>query len=900
MAVGGFNDVESNPATPFASSFTTGTGSFGGGSFTVLSTNPANGSTNVSVTSAVTFTMSNLINAASVNPTTVYVYASSSIQVVTGTYSVNGASVTFTPLASTQYPANTLIGMCVNGLTDESGNAASSQCFSFTTGTPADTTPPTVTITPANGTVNAGLNTQVVLTFSKSINPATITNSSVNVLNADVPLNLTSIISRDNRTVVLNYASATLPAGATLTVTATHLITDLSGNALADTTSQFTTTPAVLNTAPTVTTMRPGIGATNVPVNTVITLFTSTPMNIGSLSGALHIAQNGTLVSGSITVGSNGQSIEFTPSSSFAPGATIQVVLDSTAQDMYGNFLASFSGAFTMAGSIVNTPAAVQAVNPALSATQVPLNTVIQIEYNQQLNSSTVAYPAVALYDSTNTLVSTTLSLTGNGQVINIAPNSNLTAGSTYSVQIQFVLNIDGAPVQRFNMAFTTGAASDSTAPNVLTVAPPNSAINVGTNAGVSVNFDKAINPVSVTGSSIQLSGGSVTEVPSSISFTTDYLRTMIIPQAPLPSSTQMTIAINNGTSLVTSVAGTAVASQSTQFTTMAGADFLAPYVVNSSVQSGETVGNNAAFAMQFNKVMDPGSVDGAAVGVSSSACYSSPVQASMSWSADQTTIFVTPTNPLTNATTYYLFSKNLMDISGNAQQTSFCVTFSTGTGSDTTGPVVQQISPPSGLTGVPINAPVQILFNEPVSGASLGGVTLQQGSSVIPTTASLYDGNRGVQLLPNVPLTPGTVYTINVTGVVDITGNVQSSFPSQSFTTGTGTNLVTPTVRSTNPTNSQTSVPVTTAVQVVFSEPMDPASFDTNTTFVLTAPGNTVVPSTVTFSPDYTTATLQPTAPLTGGGVIYTMYVGYSNTTPLEDLGGNAYGSSSFAFKTQ
>jgi hypothetical protein len=900
VAVGGFNDVESNPVTAFASSFTTGTGSFGSGSFTLLSTNPANASTNVSVTSAVTFTMSNLINAASVNPNTVYVYASNSNHVVTGTYSVNGASVTFTPLASTQYPANTLMGICVNGLTDESSNAASSQCFSFTTGTPADTTPPTVTISPANGTNNAGLNTQVVLTFSKSINPATITNSSVNVLNGDVPMNLPTSISRDNRTVVLNYGSATLPAGAVLTVTATHLITDLSGNALADTTSQFTTTPAVLNTAPTVTTMRPGIGASNVALNTVITLFTSAPMNSGSLPGALHVSQNGTLVSGTTTVGSNGQSIEFTPSSSLAAGATIQVVLDSTAQDIYGNYLSSFSASFMTAGSIVNTAASVQAVNPAPFATNVPLNTVIQVEYNQPLNSASINSATVSLCPSpSGTCLTPTVTLTGNGQAINIAPTSNLAAGSAYSVLVFFVTNIDNVPVQRFNMSFTTGAAADLTAPNVLTVAPPNSAINVGTNAGVSVNFDKAINPVSVTGSSIQLGSSSVTEVPSSISFTTDYLRTIIVPQAPLPSGTQMTIAINGGASLVTSVAGTQVAQQSTQFTTMAGADFLAPYVVNSSVQSGQTVGNNAAFAMQFNKLMDPGSVDGAVVGVSSTACYANPVQASISWSADETTIFVTPTNPLANATPYYLFSQNLMDISGNSQQTNFCVTFSTGTGTDTTGPVVQQISPPSGLTGVPINAPVQILFNEPVSAASLGGVTLQQGASVIPATASLYDGNRGVQLLPNVPLTPGTVYTVNVTGVVDITGNVQSSVPSQSFTTGMGTGLVVPTLVSTNPTNGQSGVAANTSVQVVFSKPMDPASFDPNTTFVLIGPGNTVVPSTVTFSPDYKTATLQPNSALTAGGVIYTMDLG-SNTTPLEDLGGNAYVSSSFAFKTQ
>jgi hypothetical protein len=895
VSVGGFKDLEGNTVTPFSSSFTTGSSTYGGG-FNVLSTSPANSATGVSVSSAVTFTMNNLINAASVNPNTVYVFINSTSQVMAGNYNVSGAAVTFTPLA--QYPANTLMGMCVNGLKDEAGNAAASQCYSFTTANTADNTPPTVTISPANGVTNAGLNTQVVLTFSKSINPATINASSVNLLNGDVPLNPATSISRDNRTVILNYTSSTLPAGATITVAATHLITDLSGNALADTISQFTTTPAVLNAAPTVVNMRPSNGATFVPFNTVITLFTNAPMNGGSLPGALHISQNGVLVAGTTSVSGNGQSIQFTPSSALSAGASIQVFLDSTAQDIYGNSLASFSGSFTTAGSLTNTHAVVQAVNPAPGASNVPLNTIIQIEYNQPLDPTTVISPAVTFCPSPGTCLTPTLSVTGNGQVINIAPTSNLAASTTYSAQVILVTNVDSVPVQRFTLTFTTGTATDTVAPNVLTVAPPDSATNIGTNAGVSVNFNKPVNPVSVSGSSIQLSGGSVTAVPSSISFTPDYSRTIIVPQAPLPSNTQMAIAING----VTSVAGTAVASQTTHFTTMAGPDFIPPYVVNSSVQSGQTVGDNAAFAMQFNKPMDQGSVDGALFGISSVACYATPVTATVSWSGDQTAIFVAPTNPLTDSTTYYLYSQNLMDLSGNSQ-TTFCVTFSTGIGSDTTGPVVQQVSPPSGFTGVPINAPVQILFNEPISGASLGGVTLQQGSTIIPTTVSLYDGNLGVQLLPLVPLAPGTVYTINVTGVMDITGNPQSSFPSQSFTTGSGIDLVAPAVVSTIPSNGQTSVPVGTSVQVVFNEAMDAASFDpNNNSFTLTDALNNVVPATITFSVDYKTATLQPMTSLTGGGKVYKMYVSHSSIPPLQDLGGNSGNplGTSFSFTTQ
>jgi hypothetical protein len=140
-------------------------------------------------------------------------------------------------------------------------------------------------------------------------------------------------------------------------------------------------------------------------------------------------------------------------------------------------------------------------------------------------------------------------------------------------------------------------------------------------------------------------------------------------------------------------------------------------------------------------------------------------------------------------------------------------------------------------------------------------------------------------------------VYTINVTGVLDITGNTQSTFSAVSFTTGTGTDLVTPTVVSTTPTPNQSNVPDNTTVQVVFSAAMDPASFDPNNSFRLNDPSGNPVPATITFSADYKTVTLQPKSNLTGGGAAYIMYVGYYNY--VYDLGGNGYSYTIISFTT-
>ena len=901
VSVGGFNSVENVPVSTFASSFTTGTASYGSASFTLSSTTPASGATSVAVTSPVTFTMSNLIDPATVNNSTVEVCINTcGTEYVAGTYSVSGATVTFTPL--TQYPANATIGMYVDGLADVAGNVTSNQNGgSFTTASTVDSTPPTVAITPSNGSANLGLNAQVVLTFSKSINPTTISSSSVNLFNGDTPLNPVITISQDNRTVVLNSDGTTLPAGATITVMASHMITDLSGNALADTTSQFTTTAAVLTSAPSVLSSRPGNGATNVPANIVITLFTSAPMNAGTISGALEVSQNGVLVSGTATVLSNGQTIEFTPSSAFAAGAPIQVFLNSTAQDIYGNNLTNFAETFTTTGSLTNSAAVAQVVNPFPNATNVPLNSVVQVEFNQALQVSTVtcngSSGSVTLYqNSTATYLTPNCTVVGGGQVINIAPTSNLVSGSTYKVAVTGnVTNIDGIAVQPFSYSFTAGTAVDSAAPTVVSVAPPNSSVNIGTNAPVSVNFNKAINPVSVTGSSIQVSGGSVTEVPSSISFTPDFTRTTIIPQAPLPTSTQMAVAING----VTSEAGVAVASQTTHFTTLAGPDLTAPYVVNASVASNQYVGTNAAFAMQFNKPMDPGSVNPA--GAQDVFVYdltaAANVATAITFSADSTTVMLKPTANLAASHQFQMCANSMTDFSGNTQ-TNYCVKFYAGTGTDTTGPAVLQVSPPSGFTGVGTNSPVQILFSEPIDGASIGGVTLKQGSSVIPATAALSDGDQRLQLLPLTPLTSNTTYTINVTGVLDITGNAQTSFPSQSFTTGTTADLIQPALSSTNPAGGATSVSVTTGVQAFFNKAMNPASFDPTNSFVMYDSSHNLVPATITFSANYTTATLQPKAYLTGGGALYSVFISYF--APVTDLAGNTAAPTILFFTTQ
>jgi hypothetical protein len=736
--VSGFNDVEGNPVATSTDNFTTGNLS-GTSSLAVTGVTPANGATLVPVNSNVVFTFSAPVDPATVNTSNMNVETYSTGSALAGSFSVNGAVVTFAPQGA--LPGNTLLYVSVGGnVKDLAGNSCTGWSSSFTTVNVTDTTAPTITsVTPPNNSTNVGQNTQVVVTFSKSINPSTITSTSLTLFNGDTPYSNGITISPDNRTVTLNPYSYGFPAGATITLEATDAIKDLSGNSLADTSRQFTVARAAPASGPSITGQRPGNGATNVPANTAITLFLSAPLNTSTVSGAIHVSDNGVAVTGAVQLLSNNQAIEFTPANAFSPGDLIQVFLAQTLQDVYGNYLAGvYSGQFTVANTLSTAAPQLLATNPFQSATNVPTNTTIQLAYNQPLASSSVNTSTIEFYDSSAGYVTPqSVQLDHTGYIIVITPPGGLlNAGDSYQVWTSGVTNTNGVAVPTtYLYYFTAGSSSDTVAPTVTSVAPPNGWQNIGTNAGLRVVFSKAVNPITVTGSTIQLSGGGMTQTPSSINFSPDYTTVNIVPQAPLPASTTMTISIKG----VQSVSGTAVTPLTTTFQTLAGPDFSAPYVVSSSVVNGQAnVPVNAVFSLQFNKPM-------AVSTYSPSQCalgggLGGAVQATASFSPDLTTLYLVPASNLAVGLSYSISCYSMQDLEGNVQS-GFYVYFSTSFVSSSTAPQVVNTNPETGLSSVLTNTAIQILFNEPIQPTSIAQVTLSTGSTpvtVVPSSTGI------------------------------------------------------------------------------------------------------------------------------------------------------------------
>ena len=136
----------------------------------------------------------------------------------------------------------------------------------------------------------------------------------------------------------------------------------------------------------------------------------------------------------------------------------------------------------------------------------------------------------------------------------------------------------------------------------------------------------------------------------------------------------------------------------------------------------------------------------------------------------------------------------------------------------DTTPPTVSSTSPSNGATNVPVTIDIEITFSEDMDKTATEGAF-----SISPCVAGTksWPANNILRFDPGSDLAYITSYTVTIsTAAKDLAGNNMEAEHSFSFTTEADTTP--PTVSSTSPSNGAYDVPVTTNIEITFSEDMD------------------------------------------------------------------------------
>lgn len=297
---------------------------------TVILTIPAPGATAVPTNQKITATFSKPMDSATVVAAGTFTVAVAGVggAAVPGTVSYAGSTATFTPTAnltaSTQFTAT-----ITSAAKDLSGNALAAGAvpnpWSFTTGATTDTTAPTIILTnPASVATNVVLNTTVSATFSKAMDPLTITAVGTFTLSvAGAGGAVTGSVTYDSASDIATFTpAANLTATTQYTATISNAAKDLAGNALASGAKpnpwSFTTGASVgatgpnLGAASTFGAFGGGAGITNQGINTVINgdigttgastlvtgfhdagpgcTYTETGSNVGTVNGKIYTA----------------------------------------------------------------------------------------------------------------------------------------------------------------------------------------------------------------------------------------------------------------------------------------------------------------------------------------------------------------------------------------------------------------------------------------------------------------------------------------------------------------------------------------------------------------------------------------------------------------------------------
>jgi hypothetical protein len=880
--VGGFTDLASNVATSFSSNFTTSASATALTTApTVLSVSPANGATAVSVTAPIVITFSAPMNPLTLSSSSIFIQ-DASYQAVAATFALNGAVLTITPISP--LPPSQAIRVYLPAYTpiqDIAGNTLlTGPNVTFTTAATRDTTAPSVvTVTPSNGQTGVGLSGQIVVVFSKSMNPNTLTTNTIALLAGETKQTFSASTSYDNRSLILSGLNLAASSNITLSITGA---TDLIGNALPSFLSTFTTSSAIDSSSASVVTQRPGNGATGVsPAASAVVLFMSKPINASTVtSNSVQVTQNGQVVNGTLSVLGNGEAIQFTPASAYTYGALIQVFVQTSVIDTVGNPVYAYTGTFNIVSDPAVTAPSVINLSPINQSNGIPTNFVGSIQYSGPIDPSTVTpanvYLSLAGSDGT---VPSTATLDSTGTILHLRPSSPATPNTYYEYEAQNLKGTNGTSAQGTGTSYQTGAGAQTTPPPVLAISPQDKSANVPINAIVGILFAGPLDPTSVNATTFSLTANGQT-IPSNISFSDGTQRVQLTPQAPLAPSTVVTLTISGATD----IAGNVVATQTTHFTTGTSAVTVQPAITATNpYDTGTSVPLNSIISLQSNAPIDGTSVSSGSFQVLNQTTNQG-VAGTYSLSSDGMTIFFVPSSPLPSAQQILVSFTNhgITDLAGNALQSYFCVGsscignffFTTGTGASTTPPQVAGLSPATGMTSVPVNTQVSVAFSEPVDAESLTGVTLSANGNTVSAADTLSSGNQLLTLVPAATLAPGTAYSLTITGVTDLSGNVQAAPVTGTFTTGSSANVATPAVVSATPAMNATGVLTTAPLQVQFSKQMNGLTFNSQSV-VLTSGDGTVIPTTYSLSQSGTSLTITPTTRLSSS-TNYTLQLNY------------------------
>ena len=344
------------------------------------------------------------------------------------------------------------------------------------------------------------------------------------------------------------------------------------------------------------------------------------------------------------------------------------------------------------------------------------------------------------------------------------------------------------------DVVFSETLGSDTTPPTVNSISPAANAVNVSTGTTVTAVFSEAMDPATINAGTFVLKNPGGGLVAATVGYNATLRTATLTPGAALAASTVYTATVKGGSSGVKDTAGNPLSSDySWTFTTGAVADTTPPTVTSAIPSNGATgVAINTQVSAVFSESLNPATVNGTTFELRDSG--NSLISAVVIYDDSTRAAVLTPGSVLSYAATFTATVKGaaagVADASGNRMVADFAWTFTTAAApGDTTPPTVESSSlyPLNSSSGVSAGSSIRVPFSENMNPATITSSTivLRDASGLIIPATVTYDPATFTAILdPVSPLAPGTAYTVTISGVTDLAGNVIGPNYTLNFTT--------------------------------------------------------------------------------------------------------------------
>lgn len=805
--------------------------------------------------------------------------------VVPGEYEVIDNQLIFTPSIALKGGLRHQVELA-STVFDLAGNVRYLGIYYFTTEEADDTQAPMVeNVSPSNGASDVDPSQAVVVSFSEAINNATLTNQNIALYADGSVIRPTISRSLDGSQVTLN---AGLPDNSTVSLVITETVEDVAGNNVSAFISTFTTGANSQETSrPRVSRTIPTNGASGwVDLNNFVIFFTKA-MEEQSLEESLKVTQNGESIDVDLDLSSDGRTLTVTSVQEFVSGARINYFLDTIATDLIGNPIYDYSGSFLMPdlSDLSGTRPVVTAYFPISNTPNVPINPVLSASFNEEIDESSINADNVVLYDTSTspwTILPTTVTFTNQNKVILVTPDSLLEVGTQYYIAYNSsILDTDG-DLLRSNYAtyFSTAddAVDDDTAPQIVAMSPPQDEQGVGIHPRIALRFDEVINPLTLDNTDndkINLQFGQNN---------TEIFYNPRLPFAPDSS-------VSESVSGIADIANNPMSELTRDFSTEQGFDVTSPTLEDISIVNSSVVPTNTVITLNYSETIDYVSINSSGVYLYDNTART-VYPSTWELSSDGKRLTIIPDEAFEPSTQYYAYAYYLRDLAGNAAPNTTRV-FTTSDAEDLTAPTITSSTVSNNQQGVPVNAKLNVRVSEHINTLQPGQVVLTDANSEpVPSIISISRERTLITITPRALLDENADYTLNITGISDISGNQLSSDFNVEFTTSDTADFASSSIATWSIPSGAQDIPLNPLFEVSYYEPIDRATVDEDTIYLYNVSNATRVPATRTLSSDGLTLTLIPNSNLDTDTAYY-FYVGYSPY--LYDYSGNIVGANGF-----